>query len=577
MVGKGASAQRLGAFSRTIPRDAESIVGTITFALVGLFILSPVLALFYGSVRSDAPGAPGAHFTLGNWSHVYATTTYHSAFVNTIVLSGAVALLSLILGAMLAWIIARTDAPGRAQLAPLLLVPLMISNLVTTLAWIALCAPNAGFVNVLARNYLSIRTLFDVYSVHGMVLVLVLHYASFAFIPIYAALRSIDGSLEEASYMLGGGPLRTALRMTLPLIWPTLAATFMMIFVFVSENFAVPTLLGSTSGFHTMATWIFYHMSVEPSKPALAATVGTTLLWIALAGTVWQRQIIARARRYETIAGKGSRHRVTRLGRWRYVATGLVVFYLFLAVLLPYLTLIFASFLKFVTPRLSPALLTSANYMKLLSWDYVLPIRNSMMLAILGGGGATLLYVFLAYLIKRSTGWPGQIMDYLVIVPTVMPALVLGVGFVWTYIYVPLPIYGTMSILVIAYFARYVGQGVRQSRAAFVQVSEELPEAARVCGASPLRAFKEILLPLLTPHLISLWTLLFIFIFMEISVTIVLYSATTLTLPVLLWSRMVGGDQTEAFTVAVLQATIVFVVLYVANRLFGTLRSGVAT
>ncbi|MEA2948971.1 MAG: iron(III) transport system permease protein, partial [Alphaproteobacteria bacterium] len=139
----------------------------------------------------------------------------------------------------------------------------------------------------------------------------------------------------------------------------------------------------------------------------------------------------------------------------------------------------------------------------------------------------------------------------------------------------PVPIYGTIWALVIAYFARFVGIGVRQSQAAFTQVSDELLDAARMSGASPLQAFRDVLLPLLRPFLMSLWTVLFIFIFMEISITIMLYTPNTMTLPVLLWSRMSSGHQTLAFAVAMLQATIVLVILYVSNRLFGTLQATV--
>jgi iron(III) transport system permease protein len=551
----------------------ESIGSKLTFLICFMFIAVPVISLFYGSLRSDSPGAPDAHFTLDNWLQVYGTATYRIAFLSTVGLSTVVGVLSVGLGAVLAWIVGRSNAPCRNALAPLLVVPLMISSLVTTLAWIALCAPNAGFINSLARDLFGIRTLFNIYSFSGIVLVLVLHYASFAFIPIYAVLRSIDGTLEEASCVVGASPLRTAVQMTLPLIWPVLASTFLLIFIFVAENFAAPALLGASSGFHTLASSIFYDISADPGNPPLAATAGTMLLWIALLGTLWQRRITANASRYVTIGGKATRQRTVELGRGRYFATSFILLYLFFAVVLPYSALVLASFMKFVTPRFTPAVFTTANYAKLMSYDYVLPTRNSLGFAVLGGLAAALLYVFLAYLIRRSPGWLGRLMDYVVIIPTVIPALVLGVGFVWAYIRLPLPIYGTAWILIIAYLTRFVGQGIRQSHAAFTQVSNDLTEAARTCGAPPLRAFRDVLLPLLRPALISLWTILFILIFMEISVTIVLYSPTTLTLPVLLWSRMQGGYQTEAFAVAVLQSTIVFVVLLIADRLFGTLRT----
>lgn len=551
--------------------DFDRLAGFATFFVVICVIGLPLAYLFYGSFRSDAPGAPGAHFTLDNWRQVYGGAVYWSAFFNTLILSTVVGVLSVLLGAILAWIVARTNAPWRKQLGPLLVVPLMISNLVTALAWIALCAPNAGFINALTRKLFGFM-LFDIYSFSGIVLILVLHYASFAFISIYAALSSIDSSLEEASYMLGGTPLRTAVKMTVPLIWPTLSATFLLIFIFAAENFSVPTILGASSGFEVTASIVYYNLSIIPGRPELAATAGTMLLAIAVVGTIWQRRIISRKNRYVTMAGKGGRSKTIDLGWKRHVATGFVIFYLFLSVILPYAALMAGSFMRFLTPNVTPSLLTLAHYRRLLAPENIGPIWNSMFLATAGALTATLLYVFLAYLIRRSPGFLSRFMDYAVIVPTVTPALVLGVGFMWAFIGLPIAIYGTFWILLIGYWTRYVGQGVRQAGAAFVQVAEELPEAARIAGASPIRSFTDILMPLLRPALVSLWTILFISIFMEISITIVLYSPNTMTLPVLLWSRMSGGFLTEAFAVAAIQATVIFVLLYVADRAFGTLR-----
>jgi iron(III) transport system permease protein len=543
------------------------------FALTLLCVAMPVGYLFMGSFRNAPPGAPDSSLTFANWIAVYGGERYWAALVNSAALCTTVALLSVVVGGLLAWILARTDAPFRRPLAVLMVVPLMISNLITALAWVALAAPNAGFLNIAARDWFGIQTAVNIYTFSGITLVFVLHYASLAFVALYSALQSIDGSLEEACYSIGAGPLRTTFSTTLPLVWPATAATFLLILVFAAENFSVPMLLGGRVGFHTLASWVYMDMTGEPARPTLGATAGIALLWIGLAGTLWQRHITRNAARYVTIGGKGGRPRITQLGVWRYAATALVGFYLFVAVALPYATLGLGSFLRFVTPRITLASFTTANYSNLFNLDNILPVYNSLLLAGVGGLAATVAYVLIAYLIKRSPQRLSAIMDYGVIIPTAIPALALGVGFVWALVGLPLPIYGTIWALVIAYFTRFLGIGVRHSRAAFTQVSDELVDAARVCGASPARGFRDVMLPLLHPALISLWTILFIFIFMEISITIMLYTPDTITLPVLLWSRMSSGSQTQAFAVAMVQTTLVLAMLYVANRLFGTLRT----
>lgn len=559
--------------SRTPLFDTESIVSGLFFIFTAILVITPIAYLVYGSFRTDSPGAPNAEWTFGNWARAYSDPDYLSAFFNTVTLSSTVAVLAMVMGASMAWIVSRTNAPGRNKLAILVIVPLMLSNLITAVGWIALAAPNAGFINAAANALFGIRTVFDIYSFQGIVLVLAVDQAAFAFVAFYAALRSIDGALEEASYTLGAGPVQTGLRMTLPLIFPTVAATFLLIFVSTAENFSVPTLLGSGFGYQTLPSRIYFDMTVEPSEPTMAAASGMMLLWIALAGTLWQRRILARASHYVTISGKGSRPRITDLGGWKYLATACLVLYLVIGVILPYGALLFSSFLNFLTPRLSWKLFTFNNYLFLLRRDNVDATINSLMFSVGGGLLITGLYVTLSYFIKRAGTGSSRVIEYIAMIPTAIPAVVLAVGILWTFVGLPLPIYGTAAILIIAYFIRYIGLGVRQSRTALAQVSGELTEAARMSGASALRSFTDVTVPLVRPAALALWTLLFMSIFTEISVTILLYSYDTVTLPIRLWNDMSQGHQTRAIAVAVLQASIMFIIILAADRKFGILRN----
>lgn len=556
------------------PFTRENAVQAVVFLIVGALVFVPLIYLLIGSFSTAVIGTPGATWTLKNWLTVYTTSTYVTAFINTILLSLVVAVVSLAVGTGLAWVVARTNAPGRSWLALLIIIPLMLSNTITTLAWIALAAPNAGFINATTRALFGINTIFDIYSFAGITLVLVTSYASFAFVSMYAALRSIDGSLEEASYMAGAGTIQTGLRMTLPLVWPSLVASFLIIFVMTAENFSVTTLLGAPFNFQTLPARIFIDMTVDPSKPTLAAAAGTMLLWIAVVGTFWQRKIIARAKNYVTVSGKGSRPRIAALSKvGKFWATGSLVGFVMIAVVVPYCALVLGSFMSFLTPRLSPKVFTLDNYARLFNIEIYTATMNSLMFSVLGGLGLTLFYVLVAYCIKRSYGISGKIVDYVVMVPTAIPALALGLGVLWTFVGLPLPIYGTAAILMIAYLARNIGYGVRQSRVALVQISDELTEAAQMSGATPMRAFRDVTVPILQPALLALWTMLMMNIFTEVSLTILLYNYNTVTLPVALWNDMASGHQTRAFAIAVLQAVIIFIIIFAANWRWGILKN----
>ncbi len=553
-------------------RGVSSLTLALVLPLLVLIVL-PIAMVFYGSLLSAPPGAAEAVLTLENWQTVYLSAPYLAALANTVLLGLVSAALSLLVGGALAWIIARTDMPGRRSLALLLLLPMMISGLVTTLAWIALAAPNAGFINVWVRGWSGIRTLLNIYSFGGIVLVHVLHYGSFAFLALFAALRSIDGAMEEASAMVGAGRLRTALSITLPLITPTLATAFLMIFVFVAENFPVPTLLGSPVGFQTLPSLIYQNMAVTPAHPTLAAASGTVLLWIALIGTILQQRVSRQEKRFVTVSGKGSRPPMMALGRWRYVCLGFVLVFLLLAVVLPYLALLLGSFMNFLTPNLKPSVFTWANYRTLWTGDAWAAAVNSLLLS--GGGGLVLTAVYVlisSRLAELGSNWR-RASDFISIIPSAIPALVLGMGLIWTFVGLPLPIYGTMGILIIAYFLRNLGTGVRHANNAFAQISGDLAEAARINGATRLQALRDIVLPIARPAMLSLWTTLFIFIFMEVSATILLYAPSTRTLPTVLWNHMASGSQPRAFAIAVAQASLIFAILFITDRRLGTLRS----
>lgn len=555
---------------RRVPITPLKVTTWAMFGSTLVMVALPMFYLLYGSFVQD--GAED-HLTLENYAEVYGGQVFLSRFLNTVTLAATVAVLAVLLGALLAWVVARTNAPGVKRAAPLLIVPIMMSNLVTCLAWIALAAPNAGLLNVLIFNVTGFRRVLDIYSFSGMVWVLVLNYAAFAFVSILGALKSIDADLEEASYLLGVNPVRTAFSMTLPLVFPTLASTFLLIFVFVAENFAVPLVLGSPSGYETLMSQIYYAVADTPARPGLAAAAGTMLLLIALAGTFWQRRIMRNAKRYVTMGGKGGRQKMTDLGRWRWLASALVFGYLFVSVVLPYCALIMASLMRFVTSRLTWELWTLDNYRKLFNATFVNLMTNSFLVAVIGGVVAVAFYFVLSYLLSTSQSRLAKMTEYAAIMPTVTPSILLAIGFLWAFVALPLPLYGTLWLIFLALVVRSLGLGVRQSRSALLQVSSDLVDAARIGGAGPLKAFRDIVAPALKAPLMSIWTLIFVQFFLDVGLSVVLYSPNSMTIPVYLWTKMNGGEVTSAFAIAVLECTIIFAVLYVAERMFGTVRA----
>jgi iron(III) transport system permease protein len=555
---------------RLSARGAGLAVVALIFVLVGL----PIAFLLYGASRTGSPGVAGAAFTFAHWKAVYVDWEFAEPLLNTLVLGFTVAVLAVIVGMILAWLVARTDMPGRSSLALLLVVPLMISPLITGLAWIALAAPKAGFINSFAVRWLGLSgPVFDIYSFAGITLVMVMHYAPYTYLAVLAALRTMDASMEEAAQALGAGPIRTAFKITLPLIWPAIASSGLLVFIFAAENFSVPTMLGTPIGYETIPSMLYLLLNQAPSSPSKAAALGTLLIWVAFLGTWLQRRQLRKAKRFVTIAGKGSGGQLVRLGSLRYLGLTLCLAYLLFALVLPYLALILGSFMSFVTPRITLKLFTLKNYALAFDPEHLGPLWNTLVLCLGAGFVTVMVGLALSYAIQRILPRRlGAILDYTVIVPNTSPAMVLAIGLLWMFLALPFNIYGTLWVLAIAYFVRFVGYAVRTSGATLMQISPDLEEAARVQGASRLRTFLQITLPLARESVMSIWTLLFILLFLEISATILLYSSNTQTLSVLLWNQLASGRQPPAFAIGVVQSTLIFLILAVTHRAFGTMR-----
>jgi iron(III) transport system permease protein len=535
---------------------------------VAAAIAAPLVYLILGSLHVDTVSQTNSGLSLQNWLTVYATGRYLGPLWSTAALGMTVALLSVALGGFLAWVLERTDVPMARLLSFVLPMPIMISPLITTLAWIALAAPNAGFINAMVRGVVpALNPLFDIYSFAGIVLVMTLHYTTFAYLAIRAALSTLDPALEDASYVLGAGPLRTARRMTLPLVRPAITASALLIFVFAAENFSVPTMLGTPVGLETLPSAIYHAVSVDPTRPGEAAAAGSLLLWIAVLGLAWQRRVTSGTDRFSTIGGKPGGRRIIRLGRLRYAAAGVGVLYVTLAVGLPYVGLVLGSLLRFVTPRITPQLLTLDNYAKVVNGANIQAVTNTLLLSVLGSLAGVLLFLIVSFILLRTESPFRRMLDYVTVLPTALPAVVLGVGLLWAFVVLPLPLYGTLLGLGIAYLVRYAGYGIRQANIAVSQISPSLEEAARTLGAGPFRAFVTIVAPLIRSSLQALWLTLFVLFSLEISATIFLYSPTSITLPVLLWNQSASGSLPVAFAIAAAQATGILLLVGIGQRL----------
>jgi len=282
--------------------------------MLSVLVLLPIFFMFLGALRSAALADPAGHFTLVKLRQVYATLPYLRMLGYSLAISGGVAAMATAIGVGLAWLIARTDIPAKRLMEGAVMAPLFLSPFVGAIAWLILASPRAGVLNVIVSELLGTHAFsINISSLGGILFVMTLYYIPYAYLTVSAALRSIDPSFEEASYLNGAGVLRTALRITLPVVRPAMLSAFFFIFVLTIGTFAIPAVLGRGAHVPFLAVDIFEATAGYPIDYGKSAAIGTMVFWISLAGVSFYRYASQAARRFVTVTARGYRMRLIRL------------------------------------------------------------------------------------------------------------------------------------------------------------------------------------------------------------------------------------------------------------------------
>ena len=545
------------------------VAGGLGAAIILFLIVAPIGFLVFGSLRSGSPGEPGATFTLDNWAFAFGPEGL-GYLASSLQLGVVTAAFSIVLGVAIAWLVVRTDVPGRRVLGGLMIIPLLFSPLMTTLAWIGLADPNTGLLNALL-NLLRLPPFLDIYSFPGLVFVLVLHFTPYVYVAVRPALRAVGSDLEDASRILGAGTPGTLRRVTLPLIMPAILSSGFLVFVLAAEEFSVAAILGRNSGFLTIPYAIYGSFARFPPDAGIGSALGLMLTILVVIGMVFYLWVLRRQSKYVTVSGKGARVAATELpGAVRWIGTALLVGYLFISVVLPYAMLIMGSFSKYFSIKhLGWDLFTTDNYRSMFESNaFWSALQNTVILVIATGVIAVVIGVFAAWTSLRGRGRARKLIDYAVTLPVLVPGVAMGLGMLWAYIYIPTGLYGTLGILLIAYITRYMGHGSRIATSSLIQLSPELEEAAHTLGSSRLRAFWTITLRMLAPGLAAAWILIVVFSSIEVPASVMLYTGNSMPMSVFIYLTMYGGVVSQAFAPAAFLATTIFICIILAQWRF---------
>ena len=568
-------ARRLFGLSLATRLETESWVLVVVSVLTAYLVLPPLYSVIQTSLFTTKLTGELDQFTFRYYRDLFRELQVFGPFLNTVYFSVGSALLATLLGGLVAWVVTRTDSPLRGLGYFTAFASFGTPFILYTIGWLLILG-KAGPVNSWLRVFFDHGgPALNVYSMWGMVFVEALLWSPFVFLLLAASFRSMDPSLEEASAVCGARVWQTLRRISLRLMLPAFFSVLLLIFIRAFESFEIPALVGLPGDIRVLTTSILLDAQRMPPTYGRAGAFSVLLMLVVACTLYFYFRITREASRFHTITGKGYRPALIQLGGWRYAAASGLLLYSFVLLVLPFLIVLWASLLPFYMQPSLEALskFTLKNYVTAIHFPKITDsIKNSVLL---GLGSATVVMVLtsLASWILVRTKLRGRwLLDLLTTLPLLFPGIVMGLAIMRFYLLVPIPIYGTLWILLVAFVTRYIPYGIRYTHSGLLQLHRELEEAAYASGASWFNAMRRITLPLLTPSFLGGWVFIFLLSAKELSMSILLVSPQTPVVSVAIYELWENGQVGELAAFGVIWTTIlvsVAVAYYLFARRYG--------
>ena len=556
------------------PRSSDvmrTIVVGATVLLLVYLVIVPLIALLYGSVFTGRPGSDGT-LSLDAYAKIFSNPRSYLLMGVSVAYGLGATLISFSLGVGIAWLLQRTDMPGKAVFIFIVLLPLFVPGLLFTIGWILLLDPQIGTVNTFLRSTFGFESgPLNLFSIGGMVWVKGIDGVPLVTLWMWPAFAAMDPSLEEAGAISGARPSKVIRTLTLPLMRPALLAAFIIAFVSTLEDLSVPALIGLPDRILVFASGIYIAAARSPTDIHSASAYAAILLAITVGLIALYRRMTLHHERYVVVRGRGYRPTLTHLGSWRRPTAALLGLLLFLVVIAPLLLLIWMSFQPYTRVLSLEAFssLTAKAYGELFTNPLLMEgLKNSLLLGVSTALIVTALALVIGWIVVRSRARFASVVDQLSFVPIAIPGLVIGLSLIWLYLSIklPFPIYGTLLVILIAYVTRLIPYGVRLAYAGFAQIHPELEEMAAISGSSWTHTLRTISLPLLAPTVLVGMIYVFVRAFGEIPSSLLLFSFGSRTYSVVAFNMWFEGKAQETAAYGVVAVSVMFVIAAVMYR-----------
>ena len=541
----------------------------VVFA-TGCAVLLPLGIIIYQSFL-DAPFfMPAAKLSIFAYRYVLWDGDFHRAFLTSLAMALGMAGISVPLGSLLAFLMVRTDLPGRGWMEPILLIPIFVSPLVLAFGYVVSVGP-VGFFSLWVKQWAGTIP-WNLYSLKSLIIIAGLTHIPHVYLYTSSTLRSLGSDLEEAARIAGANSWNVAMHVSLPMVWPSILFSGVLVFFLGFELFGLPLILGDPEGLLVLTTYL-YKLTNRLGVPSyqLMAVVAMVIVAIAFPLVYLQRRLMGMTNRYVTVRGKGLSQRPLPLGKWRWVGFSLVLLWLAVTVFLP----LSGIFLRSVVNSWGEGVdifgsLTLDHFRDLLEEPSLMrAILNTLEVGVVGGALAVACYTVIGLASHRWRSFWTKVLDYMVMVPRGMPGLIAGLAFLWLFLFFkPLvPLRSTMFSVWLAYSVVWLAYGMRLISSSLLQVGPELEEAAVSVGAGPSQVIRYVTLPLIRFGLIGSWLLIFMIFVREYSTAVYLLGPGTEVIGSIIVSRWATGAVDVVAALSVVNILLIAVGLGIALRL----------
>ena len=547
----------------------ETFPRAFTILVTATAVLAPLSLILYQSLLNapffDAQKAAG----LDAYRFIFADSDFWTAFRNSFVIAALMTAIAVPLGGLLAFVMERTDLAGRRWIEPLLLVPSFVSPMVLSFGYVVAAGP-VGFYTVWARELFG-GAPWGIYSILGMAVIAGLTHVPNVYVYASAALKNLGSDVEEAARVSGASPFRVAASVSLPLIMPSLLFSAVLVFFLGFELFGLPLVLGDPEGILVLSTYL-YKLTNKLGTPSyhLMAAVAVCIVAVTFPLVLLQRHLLKNSRKYASIRGKAGRLKELPLGPWKWLALGIIGLWIFVAVLVPLSGIALRAFVTNWGEGVRLADVLTLEHFRDIAEEPTMMrgIWNTILVGVVGGLLTVACYTAIGFAThRRNDGW-SRFVDYLVLVPRAVPGLLIGLAFLWVFLFFPplTPLRSTLFSVWLAYSVVWLAYGMRLISSSLLQVSPELEEAARSVGAKRGRVSRDVTLPLIRYGLLGSWLLVFMIFEREYSTAVYLLAPGTEVIGAQLVSLWQGGAIDLVAALSLINVILVGIGLGIALR-----------